>query len=485
MKRKVFFRADGNDKIGLGHVIRSCAMAHMLKEEFECHFFIRNPLPSLRQEILQTCSFIHELPDSIDYIEEAETWKKSLTGNEIVILDGYHFDTAYQKTIKTAIHKLVCIDDIHAYHFVADAVINHAEGLTYHDYSAEPYTEFFLGTKYALLRKEFLSSANIGEEGRKDDIFISLGGADINNDIIKVLALLEEKMVRQKCHLVIGSAYKHELSLSAFLKETRLDVSIYKNLSATDMVKLMKMCRFGICPPSSVSYEYLTVGGELYLHMTADNQKDINRFFLQTNLAFSLEDFPVADKKLQSKSRMLQQEYFDGQSDRRIRDILENLSAMDLAIRKADADDVQLYFDWVNDPLVREFAINTQPIIFENHYGWFHEKLKSDTAYLYVIEQNHKPVGQVRFDIDKLTGEAVIDYSVSTNYRGKGIGKKMLRVAIQKLSADKADKLTLIALVNEMNIPSCRIFEKLGFELEENDHSNGNLFKTYKQVISD
>lgn len=485
MKRKVFFRADGNGKIGLGHVIRSCAMADMLKGEFECHFFIRNPLPSLRQEILQTCPFINELPDDVDYITEAENWQKSLTGNEIVILDGYHFDTDYQKIIKTTVHKLVCIDDIHAYHFVADAVINHAEGLSCHDYSAEPYTDFFLGTKYAILRKEFLSSANIREEDRKEDIFISLGGADINNDTIKVLELLEKKMVHQKCHIVIGAAYQHELSLLAFLKETRLDISIHKNLSATDMLELMKMCRFGICPPSSVSYEYLTVGGELYLHMTADNQKDINKFFLNARLAFSLEDFPITDKMLQSKSRMLQRKYFDGNSGVRIRNIFGNLSSMDLTIRTANINDVQLYFDWVNDPVARELAINTTPIIFENHYGWFQDKLRSDTAHLYVIELNRKPVGQVRFDIDKENGEAVIDYSVSANYRGRGIGKKMLHIAIQRLSANTKNKFTLVALVNDLNVPSCRIFEKLGFEFVANDHINGNIFKIYKQEIGD
>lgn len=34
MKKKVYFRADGDNKTGLGHVVRSCALAAMLKDEF-------------------------------------------------------------------------------------------------------------------------------------------------------------------------------------------------------------------------------------------------------------------------------------------------------------------------------------------------------------------------------------------------------------------------------------------------------------------
>ena len=36
IKKKVVLRADGNSKIGLGHVYRLLALAEMLKEDFEC-----------------------------------------------------------------------------------------------------------------------------------------------------------------------------------------------------------------------------------------------------------------------------------------------------------------------------------------------------------------------------------------------------------------------------------------------------------------
>ena len=42
MKQRVYFRADGHAKMGLGHVIRSLALAEMLKEDFDCYFIIRS-----------------------------------------------------------------------------------------------------------------------------------------------------------------------------------------------------------------------------------------------------------------------------------------------------------------------------------------------------------------------------------------------------------------------------------------------------------
>ena len=98
---------------------------------------------------------VFEIDDTISYKEEALRWVNALQGNEIVVLDGYNFDTVYQTEIKSKGCKLVCIDDIHAYHFVADVVINHAPDISREQYSCESYTKLYLGTEYLLLKKLF------------------------------------------------------------------------------------------------------------------------------------------------------------------------------------------------------------------------------------------------------------------------------------------------------------------------------------------
>ena len=63
MKTQIYFRADGHSKMGLGHVVRSLALADCLKDQFDCRFIIRNPSDSIRTLIEKSCSEIYELPE--------------------------------------------------------------------------------------------------------------------------------------------------------------------------------------------------------------------------------------------------------------------------------------------------------------------------------------------------------------------------------------------------------------------------------------
>ena len=58
IKPKVYIRADGNSEIGLGHVIRSLALAEMLKDEFCCIFVTRFLTDYINTEACKACSGI-------------------------------------------------------------------------------------------------------------------------------------------------------------------------------------------------------------------------------------------------------------------------------------------------------------------------------------------------------------------------------------------------------------------------------------------
>jgi UDP-2,4-diacetamido-2,4,6-trideoxy-beta-L-altropyranose hydrolase len=94
-KRRVIFRADGNSRIGLGHVARSLALAHMLRGEFECVFAVQSPTKELKEQILQVCSGIISLPLCLPseerFVHELAAY---ISKDEIVVLDGYDFGTA-------------------------------------------------------------------------------------------------------------------------------------------------------------------------------------------------------------------------------------------------------------------------------------------------------------------------------------------------------------------------------------------------------
>jgi UDP-2,4-diacetamido-2,4,6-trideoxy-beta-L-altropyranose hydrolase len=313
--------------MGLGHVVRSLALADMLNEQFECHFIIRDPLPTLSQQILEVCESIITLPSVADDIEEANQITHSyLSGEEIVVLDGYHFEPNYQRAIKSSGCKLVCIDDIHAYHFVADVIVNHAGGVTQGDYSIEDYTTLKLGLQYALLRKEFREAALRLHRSQfeKGKVFVCLGGADPNNDLLSVLDLCQSCSFIQQVAVVIGAAYNHRSALSQYLNSTRLKVELLTNLSAVQMVAVMRSCEAAITPPSSIAYEWLSVGGSLFLKTIADNQKEMYAYFIDNNYALPLSNLVLPDRTRLDDDSIIKSP-FDGKQKERLEKVFLNL----------------------------------------------------------------------------------------------------------------------------------------------------------------
>lgn len=476
MKVNIYFRADGNSKIGMGHVIRSLALAEMLSLQFDCHFIIRAPTPALKIQILYVCQSIIELSPPKNDLQEAEKLANTtFTNKDIVVLDGYNFSTNYQKIIKHKGCKLVCIDDIHAYHFVADAIINHAGNISTNQYSGAPYTEYYLGLKYALLRSPFLAAAkNRQASVSSKNIFICLGGADPKNDTLQVLKKCETVSGLNKCYLVIGSAYSHRKSLIQYLEKTTLDIELLENLSAKEMVSYMQLCGIGITPPSTVSYEYLCTGGLLYLKVIASNQIDIHRYFLQAGLAYDFENsFPLAQNENLSSYLDNQVSIFDGMQPKRF---LRLFKYLQLGFRMATKEDCSMYFDWTNETETRRQSFNSAPIPFPQHKEWFYQKLEQSNCFLYVIELDGHPIGQIRFVAEK---EATISYSLDKSYRGKGWGGLLLKKGVAIFQQETKNKYPIIGFVKKDNPASAQAFRNLNFKEE----TTKDIIPSYKYTL--
>lgn len=470
MKPKVYIRADGNTEIGLGHIIRSLALASMLKSDFDCIFVTRFLTPYVRKEAELSCIEIIKLPEGGN--EHFNSFLSLLSGVETVVLDNYFYSTEYQRLIKDKGCKLVCIDDIYDKHFVADAVINHAGGLNRDLYSNAPYTTLYTGTEYALLRPAFLTR----KKTKGNSIFISMGGADKNNNTLDILELLNRKNVNKTCFVVIGDAYLHKTQLHEFCDRARLDIRILNNLTAEDLSEIMLRCQYAICPPSTISYEYLSlIGGELYVKAIADNQKDLYEFFLKNNLAFDISELFIQDDKRVINSIEQQKRYFDGKSDKRILTLFQKLDRdRHLLLRDACIDDLDLYFEWINDPDGRNNSLSSYLIEYEDHCIWFNKKIASYDTYLWILKYNDTPVGQIRFEFEN--GYFIISYFIDSRYRGKGMGLSIVKIGIERLLKIRKD-VALKALVKQTNIASCKIFEQLNFKKSS---TNDNFFEYIK-----
>lgn len=139
-----------------------------------------------------------------------------------------------------------------------------------------------------------------------------------------------------------------------------------------------------------------------------------------------------------------------------------------LSIREATVSDSQLYYNWANDPVVRQMAFHTEPIPWDSHCKWFESKLNSDKSHLTLCYLGNTPVGQVRFD-EVNNGEYEIDISIDGSYRGKGLGHEMLTSAIDFVHK-KYHINIFVSEVKVENIPSQKMFIAVGFVLEKEEN---------------
>lgn len=157
-----------------------------------------------------------------------------------------------------------------------------------------------------------------------------------------------------------------------------------------------------------------------------------------------------------------------------------------LRLRPTVADDMMLYFMWVNDPAVRAGAFQSAAIPLATHRAWFARALADADVSMWVLLADDVPVGQVRLTFAEASAvtagqraarEALIDYSVAAAARGHGYGCAMLALVEQELPAGTM----LVGQVKEENSASRRTFLALGYQ--ERRVENGTFWEYRKHIV--
>jgi spore coat polysaccharide biosynthesis predicted glycosyltransferase SpsG/RimJ/RimL family protein N-acetyltransferase len=445
--------------MGLGHVHRLIALGQMLRNDFDCVFLIRAPLPGIKDLILQNFTSLIEVDASLSLDEEPEQLLKYFSGNEIVVLDGYHFDTNYQLRIRKNRSQLVCIDDIHDVFFDCDVIINPAGGILPAVYRHAPFTRIFTGPAFAFLKPPFLHSKR-NEANRSGKMLICMGGADAdNNTLITLTQRLKDPV--KSIVVILGEAYRYKASLQELIVASEKKVEVLNNLTPETLAEVMLECDVAVTSASGIAYEYLSIGGELYIKQTASNQKDLYKYLTESKLAFPYEQFPAA-RDVIKVSRSEQSKVFDGASGKRLLKIFKQLeSSMNLAVRRAVASDVDITYRWANDPEQRRQSFRTKAISKEEHSTWFEKKIADSNTVLYIFELESLPIAQLRLDLED--GQAVISYSIDKGHRGKGLGNAVLSCGLKRFIEDRQIPVRIVGFVKKTNTSSMRIFENLRF----------------------
>jgi RimJ/RimL family protein N-acetyltransferase len=129
--------------------------------------------------------------------------------------------------------------------------------------------------------------------------------------------------------------------------------------------------------------------------------------------------------------------------------------------RKVVDTDIDLIYNWTNDPEIRQISYNSAFIKYENHLKWFTTKLAEETTFFNLFSNDENEIiGFVR--IEKKEEEFTIGLFIDKKHRGKDYSYEMLCQSVADFKTVYPSD-SIQAYIKKDNIASIKSFSKAGF----------------------
>lgn len=284
--KKVLFRADANTKLGLGDLMSLINLSEFFVEKgWFCYFITKNyneAISLTQKRNIQNITFI---PFNISLEDEEKKINQLIELENIDLLFFSITEKLFSdyQNINKNIQK-VCIHYSgwnNQYCSILKniiLVVDYDEKVD-HLYKQDNYinTEFFLGSKYVILPKNFYLKNLEKKENKLKKILITLGGGDELNITQKVVNVLIKAKLQIKICIIVGSGYKFLEELEKSLKDTNLNYKIKHNVK--NMLNEYMSCDIGIGAGGLTSAELIATKTSTLLIAAVEHQIERCAFF--------------------------------------------------------------------------------------------------------------------------------------------------------------------------------------------------------------
>lgn len=292
--KTLLIRADGNERIGSGHLMRCFAIAQGYMRQGGRVVLLTAPGLAVIEERMSQAGItvIHLNAKAGSDSDLHETLAQSERfGAGWVILDGYHFPTLFHFGLKNGGKKVLLVDDHGTLdRYSADLILNQNIYANANMYVSKLSAgSLLMGCEFSCLRDEFQKwvgwkRPKIGTAMR---IMITLGGADPDNVTLRVLQALKRlNLPELQVTAIAGAGNPHLESLKKTAENSPFAIEVLTNVQ--EMPVLISVSDIAISAGGSTCWELAFLGLPSLVIVMAENQTQVASKLAELGIAKNL-----------------------------------------------------------------------------------------------------------------------------------------------------------------------------------------------------
>ncbi len=308
----VVFCAHASGETGAGHIMRCLTLADALEAQgHTCAFAVGNRTLEIAP-LLQDRPYPLLIGSDVIGPNPREMQTRWPRGADLVVIDDYARDTAFEIACRDFAARIMCFDDTADRPHACEILLNQGAWHNAADYRTlvPDGCRVLVGTDYALLRPQFAKAREAalarreGRKGRINRILISLGGGDTAFHLTQIISALSVLSGRNMAvDLVLGSKNEDKTILEQRLSNMAIASNIYYRV--VEMAALMARSDLVIGAGGISSWERCCLGLPCMLVITSDDQTSNAKALVREGAAHLLDwkqapDIETARKALLS-----------------------------------------------------------------------------------------------------------------------------------------------------------------------------------------
>lgn len=278
----VLFRCDGDEEIGLGHVVRCLALAEELTFDHNCRVTFAINRGKTGIDMIKEYGYaLFTINNNMESFSEGAFLKKAVqkTACDVLIMDFREkISLEFLVSLKKQGILLVDIDDPDEKRLVADLAfyppVPQVKKMDWSGFKGQ----LMVGWEWVILRKEFINEAK--KQRHPNDrlhILVTMGGSDPAGFTLKAMEALELLEEEFDTTVVLGRAFSGEKELHDFLIRAKREFKILKNVE--NMAKIMASADLAIASFGVTAYELAYMGvPAVYICLTDDHAESCQAF---------------------------------------------------------------------------------------------------------------------------------------------------------------------------------------------------------------